>query len=275
MLRTGLWSCGVRFTCGNYRVRIASWRTMASVTRSEELVSNYKAVVARIEQEAAKHGVPVPRLVAVSKYKPAEDIQVLYDAGHRHFGENYVQELTDKVEALPKDIQWHFIGSLQTNKCKVLGPIANLNAIETLDSVSKANKLNNARSSLESANPINVFLQINTSGEEQKSGLLDPQEIIALAQHIIKECPHLKLQGLMTIGSLASSTSGEPNQDFQKLVDIRTQVQSAIGTSSPLELSMGMSNDFVEAISQGSTNVRVGSSIFGSRKTKDEIKQSS
>jgi pyridoxal phosphate enzyme (YggS family) len=178
---------------------------------TQQLEANYRNVVADIAACAREINVPAPRLVAVSKYKPKEDIQTLYDLGHRHFGENYVQELTEKSEALPKDIQWHFIGSLQTNKCKVLAPIENLYAVETLDSESKAQKLNNARQ----GPPLNVFIQVNTSGEEQKSGLNSVDDIVKVGKFIVDGCPNLVLKGLMTIGSLSSSLGEDENEDFK------------------------------------------------------------
>jgi PLP dependent protein len=245
---------------------------MADQTRIRELSENYNAVKLEIENAAKAANVPSPRLIAVSKYKPVEDIKALYDLGHRHFGENYVQELTEKAQQLPKDINWHFIGALQTNKCKVLAPIPNIFAIQTLDSESKAQKLNNSRP--DSAPAINIYLQINTSGEEEKSGIAvsDVDQIETLAVFIVEKCPRLRLEGLMTIGSLAVSTARDPNTDFTKLVDLRNKLRCTIGRE--LDLSMGMSNDYVEAIRQGTTNVRVGSAIFGSRKTKEEIKPS-
>lgn len=232
----------------------------------EQLVANYRAVCEQIKRACVDR--PLPRLVAVSKYKPKEDIQTLYDAGQRHFGENYVQELVEKAHELPKDICWHFIGSLQSNKCKVLAPIANLYAVETLDSESKANKLNSSRESVGAL--LNVFIQVNSSREEQKSGIIELKDIIALAKHIESNCKNLKLMGLMTIGSIESSksTSADENQDFKTLVEFRDQVSQELGRD--LELSMGMSSDYMEAIAQGSTNVRVGSSIFGARKLKGE-----
>lgn len=244
---------------------------MADQLRIKELSDNYRAVNLQIENICKEANVKTPRLIAVSKYKPAEDIKALYDLGHRHFGENYVQELTEKVEKLPKDIKWHFIGSLQSNKCKVLAPISSIFAIQTLDSESKAKKLNQARS--ESDPPIHIYIQINTSGEENKSGIevSDLEQIEKLANFILENCPRLKLEGLMTIGSLAISTGDGPNTDFTKLVFLKDELKSRLGIE--LELSMGMSNDYIEAIRQGSTNVRVGSAIFGSRKSKEEMAQ--
>lgn len=245
----------------------------SSSSRAQQIAENYHAVCLEIENTARAANLPIPRLIAVSKYKPVEDIRVLYDLGHRHFGENYVQELMEKVEQLPKDIHWHFIGALQSNKCKVLGPVPNIYAVQTVDSESKAQKLNNSRA--ESIPPINIFIQVNTSGEEQKSGISSRSvdQVVQLAKFILDKCPRLNLEGLMTIGSLEASTAlNEPNRDFTRLVELREKVQKEIGRD--LQLSMGMSNDYVEAIRQGTSNIRVGSAIFGSRKTKEEFKGS-
>lgn len=245
-------------------------RTMATVERKSELEENYKNVLTEISDLSSESKTP-PQLVVVSKYKPVEDIKALYDLGHRHFGENYVQELVSKVEELPKDIHWHFIGALQTNKCKVLAPVKSLWAIETVDTESKCTKLNNGRP--DDAEKLNVFIQINTSGEEQKNGLKTVEEVVKMAKHVLDTCPKLSLKGLMTIGSFESSTSqGEENKDFSVLSDFKTKVEQEI-TNVTLELSMGMSNDYRQAIKQGSSNVRVGSAIFGARKTKEEMKQ--
>ncbi|KWU46791.1 hypothetical protein RHOSPDRAFT_15024, partial [Rhodotorula sp. JG-1b] len=230
-------------------------------------------------------------LVVVTKLKPSSDIQALYEHGIRHFGENYPQELEGKAKELPEDIAWHYIGTLQSNKCKMLASIPNLFAVETLTSVKAAYQLHSTLAALPTPRsaPLNVFIQINTSGEEQKSGLpaLSPNsaaggggEVVDLAAHILAKCPTLRLRGLMTIGSLDSSVSAHPNPDFERLRETRTALLAALRERADLkaaveelereqegglELSMGMSNDFVEAIEQGSTNVRVGSSIMGAR----------
>ncbi len=226
--------------------------------RAQELLQKANAVKATVDKLSAGKA----RLVCVSKLKPASDIQALYDAGYRHFGENYVQELTEKAQTLPKDINWHFIGGLQTNKTKDLAKhIDNLYAVETIDTEKKARKLNSTRVTVDKPK-INVFIQVNTSGEEQKSGI-SPQETENLAKFIINECPRLHLQGLMTIGSLSESKSNGLNHDFEKLNEVRDGLQKDLNIE--LELSMGMSSDYEEAIKQGATEVRVGSTIFGAR----------
>lgn len=212
----------------------------------------------------------VPRLVAVSKTKPIDMILEAYRAGHRHFGENYVQELCEKssspiiLKECP-DIRWHFIGNCQSNKSKDLMRCPNLAMMETIVSQKLAKKLNSHAGSVEK---LPVMIQVNTSGEANKNGL-EPDESVECAQFIQKECPNLKFVGLMTIGdignSLAASDKGE-NPDFAKLRETRALVAKELNLAeSDIELSMGMSSDFEEAVRMGSTSVRVGSSIFGER----------
>lgn len=227
----------------------------------------YRSISANVQRLAlAKNGASGSvRLVAVSKLKPADDIRELYALGQRHFGENYVQELVSKAQELPDDIQWHFIGSIQSNKIKSLCGIKSLWATETIETVKHADLFNKEWSNLQS-NRLNVFVQVNTSGESSKSGVA-PDAAVGLCQHIMNACPSLRLLGLMTIGAIArSQDASHPNEDFEILRQVRSQVQQALGLAEgTLELSMGMSTDYERAIEQGSTQVRIGSSIFGAR----------
>lgn len=214
--------------------------------------------------------------MAVSKLKPASDILTLHrKTGHVHFGENYVSELQQKVKTLPDGIKWHFIGALQSNKCKILGAIPNLFAVETVDSLHKAELLEKSRSSLASSTPVDpleIYLQVNTSEESTKAGFivqldqpLSSSALYSTAKFIKQDCRWLKLAGLMTIGSITQSKSDPgTNEDFQRLVQLRDQLSESLG-GPQLGLSMGMSADFALAIKMGSNNVRVGSSIFGER----------
>lgn len=234
----------------------------ALAERSAELASNYDKIWQQVQNKAKGRQV---RLVAVSKLKPASDILALYEHGVRHFGENYVQEMIGKANELPKDIKWHFIGGLQSGKCKDLGKgIENLYAVETLDSLKKVKKLDNARQNAKLP-PINIYLQINTSSESQKAGYsLDNLEEIYETVEYLKQSESLKLEGIMTIGSFAESTSDAGiNQDFARLADLKKQLDEKYSVD--LQLSMGMSSDFEAAIEQGSSSVRVGTSIFGAR----------
>lgn len=214
-----------------------------------------------------------PRLVAVSKTKPLVDIVEAYNSGQRHFGENYIQELAEKSsneDALDKcpDIKWHFIGHLQRNKVNKLLSVPNLHMVETIDSAKLADAINSSWERLEKKSKLKTMVQINTSGEENKSGIA-PSEATSLVKHIIEKCVNLEVCGLMTIGAYDYDTSLGPNPDFLKLLECHKEVTQALGVSpDTLELSMGMSSDFEHAIELGSTNVRIGSTIFGPRLTK-------
>lgn len=226
--------------------------------------------------------IPQVRLVAVSKLKPANDILALHQAptNQTHFGENYAQELTQKAEILPKSVQWHFIGGLQSGHCKTLAKIPNLFCVSSVDTAKKANLLNNTRTTLLESDPslpkISVHVQVNTSGEESKSGCAPGEETVALCRQIVENCPSLELLGLMTIGAIARSKATTPeneNEDFVTLKEQRDLVAKELGIEQDkLELSMGMSEDFEGAIALGSGEVRVGSTIFGQRPAKADAK---
>lgn len=238
--------------------------------RKTQLVSQYEEVKAMIKAE--EQSTPVT-LLAVSKLKPASDVKILYDHGVKQFGENYVQELEEKAKLLPSDIKWHFIGGLQSNKCKDLAKIPNLYCVETIDSLKKAKKLNEARGKFQpDAQPIMCNVQINTSNEEQKSGLSTEDEIFEVIEFFMSnEAKFVKLNGLMTIGSWNTShvDAGE-NKDFANLVKWKNMIDAKF--NSDLKLSMGMSADFKQAIKQGSSEVRVGTDIFGVRPPKAEAR---
>lgn len=235
-----------------------------------------RSVVSRLKDATAKRPseLPktVPRLVAVSKLKPSECIIEAYQHGQRHFGENYVQELIEKssdpkIQEL-KDIRWHFIGHLQSNKCNNLVGVPNLFMIETVDSAKLASALNSSWEKQRKPNPLNVMVQVNTSEEQSKSGC-SSDHCVELVKHVISRCPHLKFRGLMTIGEMNYDWSQGENPDFICLVQCRKDVCERLDLNlEDVELSMGMSNDFDKAILMGSTNVRVGSTIFGARQPK-------
>lgn len=241
--------------------------------RAQELRANYDGVKAACNAACKDAGVNSEvLLLAVSKLKPASDIQILYDHGVRHFGENYVQELIEKSKLLPQDIQWHFIGGLQTNKCKDLAKVESVRYVETVDSLKKAKKLNDTRA--HGAQPIRCNVQINTSHESQKSGLSDENEIFELVKYFLGgESPNVQLEGLLTIGSWGASHVDDPtvdNEDFARLVQWKAKIDQALGTD--LKLSMGMSADFKQAVRQGSSEIRIGTDIFGTRPAKADAK---
>uniref|UniRef100_A0A1B6DIT3 Pyridoxal phosphate homeostasis protein n=1 Tax=Clastoptera arizonana TaxID=38151 RepID=A0A1B6DIT3_9HEMI len=242
-----------------------------------DIVKRLQLVLEKVKEVASKRPQELqliqPRLVAVSKTKPIELIIAAYNAGQRHFGENYVQELVEKSnnpEILEKckDIKWHFIGNLQRNKVNKIISVPNIYLVETVDSEKLASALDKAWEKLNKPEKLKVFVQINTSGEEAKNGI-EPKSATALTQFIRQQCHSLQFSGLMTIGRFDHDLSKGPNPDFQCLIQCRNQVIEDTGISpSEMELSMGMSGDFEHAIEMGSTSVRVGSSIFGEREYK-------
>ena len=249
----------------------------ASSVRNNLKVISDKVRLTYMEAPAKMRAIKPPRLVAVSKTKPKEMILEAYDAGHRDFGENYVQELADKsndadILKYCPDIKWHFIGNCQTKNVNKLAKCRNLSVIETITSEKLADKLQFQFAKKEKESLVNVMVQVNTSGEENKNGIEPGKDTLEAVKHITQKCPNLKVTGLMTIGALghsvASSSQQEdgPNPDFVTLIQCRREVANFLDVDENLlELSMGMSNDFTEAISMGSTNVRIGSSIFGAR----------
>lgn len=223
-----------------------------------------RSVLQRVQQaaERAGRGSQQIQVVAVSKTKPVAVIRQVYDAGHRCFGENYVQELIEKAPQLSEDIEWHFIGNLQSNKVKpLLSGVPNLAIVESVDDEKIANHLDRVVGNL-GRKRLKVLVQVNTSGEEAKSGV-EPSGCVELAKHVDQSCPNLEFSGLMTIGMLDYSSTPE---NFKTLANCRSEVCKALGIpEEQCELSMGMSNDFEQAIEMGSTNVRIGSTIFGPR----------
>lgn len=197
-------------------------------------------------------------LVAVSKTKPLADIKQAYQAGQRIFGENKVQEMTKKWEALPKDIQWHMIGHIQTNKIKYMAPyvalIHGVDRIKVLAEIDKQAKKNHR--------VIDCLLQVHIAEEDTKFGF-SPEELIALATTDIKaHYPNLNIKGLMGMASNTTNTK-KVTKEFKTLKVLYEQCNTnGLGFNI---LSMGMSADYPLAVLQGSTMIRVGSKIFGHR----------
>jgi pyridoxal phosphate enzyme (YggS family) len=232
-----------------------------------EIVNNYKTILQRIHEISPPNQPPV-RLIAISKTKPVENIIELYHAGQRDFGENYVDELEKKsndplILTQCPDIHWHLVGHLQSNKVnRVLTRVPNLDCIQTIDSMELANRINNNLQ--QQSKTLNILLQINTSNEEQKSGIART-DFLSLYEHIKSNCPQLICQGLMTIG-LYDNVNAEDDSDFHVLVQCRKELCEKYNIPiNDVELSMGMSHDYERAIQVGSTIVRVGSLIFGAR----------
>ncbi len=210
-------------------------------------------------------------LVAVSKTKPLEDIQALYDLGHRDFGENYVQELVDKVALLPKDIRWHFLGHLQSNKVKYIAPFVHL--IHGVDSLSLLKEID--KQAAKNNRIIDCLLQIHIAKEETKFGF-DPSELIAL--HEFTQWKNVTLVGLMGMASFSDDKDLVKKEfaDLKSLFDGNKKSSDKIATANTTEtnnfqftiLSMGMSGDYEIALEQGSNMVRIGSLLFGERNYK-------
>ena len=201
-------------------------------------------------------------LVAVSKTKPASDIELAYQGGQRIFGENKVQELQEKHPALPKDIQWHMIGHLQTNKVKYIAPFVSL--IHAVDSIKLLKEIN--KQAVKNNRTISVLLQFHVAKEESKFGLS-----INEAFDLIKSEDYLNLKNISIKGIMGMATfTDDKNQvisEFNKLKKIFDQLKTKHFKQSDQfkEVSMGMSGDYQLAIQEGSTMVRIGSTIFGSR----------
>ena len=232
-----------------------------------ERIIRLKTILERIQQLTPANRTP-PRLIAISKTKPIEDIIDLYQAGQRYFGENYAEELEKKsthpliIHQCP-DIRWHFVGHLQRKKVpRMIGRVKNLDCIQTIDSIDLAKRLNETvRQNL------NVLIQINTSQEKQKYGI-EPTKFLTLYDYIRNHCSLLNCQGLMTIGSI-ENVQKDDDHDFRVLTQCRDELAQTHNLNiEQIQLSMGMSHDFERAILAGSTIVRVGSSIFGIRNKK-------
>jgi PLP dependent protein len=224
------------------------------------VASNLAEVRARIERAARAAGRDPSsvRLVAVSKTKPPDLVREAYAAGQRAFGENYAQELTGKAEALKDlaDVEWHFIGHLQTNKARVVAGSAHF--VHTVDSTALARELGKRASKEARAVPLPVLIEVNVGGEAQKAGAA-PSEIDEVMRALAGQ-PSLALRGLMTVPPADDLATAR--QVFETLVSLR----NLHGGASVLpELSMGMSHDLEVAVACGATLVRVGTAIFGAR----------
>lgn len=201
-------------------------------------------------------------LVAVSKTKPTEDIKELYDLGQRDFGENYVQELVDKAEQLPKDIRWHFIGHLQSNKVKYIAPFVHL--IHGVDSEKLMKEINKQASKLNRT--IDVLLQIHIAQEETKFGLDEEEVNVIISKYADALMQNTRICGLMGMASFSDDLQ-KVRDEFKYLKTLYNKYASLSTINYPLStISMGMSSDYTIAIEEGSNMVRIGSLLFGARK---------
>lgn len=225
------------------------------------IARNLQAVRSRIDRAAAACGRSASEiaLLAVSKSFPASHIQEAHAAGQRLFGESYAQEAVKKITALrDADIEWHFIGPVQSNKTAALA--AHCQWVHSVERTKIAERLSAARP--ETLPPLNVCIQVNVSAEATKSGVAAGQELALAAR--IRDLPRLNLRGLMTIP--------EPTTDAalqrKRFAALRALKERLMRDGHDLDtLSMGMSDDFEAAIAEGATIVRVGTAIFGARET--------
>jgi len=200
------------------------------------------------------------QLIAVSKTKPNEDIQVLYDLGHRNFGENYVQELVEKQASLPNDIHWHFIGHLQSNKVKYIAPFVYM--IHGVDAEKLLQEIN--KQALKQNRIIDCLLQVHIATEETKFGFDGPALHELLLSQRLANYTNVRIRGLMGMASF-SENQQLLNQEFTLLKSYFDKAKMAFPNGQFDILSMGMSSDYALAISKGSNMVRIGSLLFGAR----------
>ena len=200
-------------------------------------------------------------LVAVSKTKPVPDLMEAYNAGQRIFGENKIQEMADKWEQMPKDIEWHMIGHVQTNKVKYMAPFVSL--IHGVDSLKLLEEIN--KQALKNNRIIDCLLQIYVAEEESKFGLDEKELSVLLASPAFKEMKNIRIVGLMGMATF-TDYQNQIKKEFTHLKSIFDRLQSLQTANCKLQtVSMGMSGDYQLAIACGSTMVRIGSSIFGGR----------
>ena len=238
------------------------------------IADNLQAILSELPQ-----GV---RLVAVSKFHPIEALQEAYEEGQRIFGENRPQEFAAKVPQMPSDVEWHFIGHLQTNKLKMVLPYASL--VESVDSIRLLDAINkwaidNGRT-VRGGNPVDILLELHLGAEETKSGLTE-EEILSVCQAIScsersfvrrsdKEHSEVAYQGVRIRGLMGMATNTDDETviraDFERIAKLKSRINEEFPSLVDFtELSIGMSSDWRIAIEYGATSVRIGSAIFGPR----------
>lgn len=222
-----------------------------------------KKVTQRIKEVIKQTNRPVDsvRLIAVSKTKPAIDIEQVYQAGQFEFGENYLQEAVEKITSLQHldNIKWHFIGAIQSNKTRIIAE--HFDWVHSVERLKIAKRLSEQRTSDQA--PLNICLQVNINNEENKAGV-SLAEVPELAREV-NQLDHLKLRGLMAI-PIKTQDASEQHAAFKQLKDCLDQLNEQ---GMQLDtLSMGMSNDMEAAIAEGATMIRVGTAIFGERAKK-------
>lgn len=225
------------------------------------LQDNYNSVNNEIKMACERSGRNTDDivLIAVSKTKPVEMLQQIYDCGCRDFGENKVQELIDKYDRLPKDIRWHMIGHLQTNKVKYL--VDKVYMIHSVDSYKLANEI--SKEAVKKGVTVKVLLEVNVAEEESKFGITSEETLSFYNE--VSVLPNIEVCGLMTIAPYVENCE-ENRQYFVKLHQLNIDIASQKKDNDYRKLlSMGMTGDYQVAIEEGATHVRVGTGIFGTR----------
>ncbi len=215
-------------------------------------ISSYQSIHSRLKDQQVS-------LIAVSKTKPNEDLMELYALGQRAFGENYVQELVDKAASLPKDIQWHFIGHLQSNKVKYIAPFVHL--IHGVDSEKLLQEIN--KQALKQGRVIDCLLQVHIAEEDTKFGFDETSLMEFLQSGRLANYSNVTIKGLMGMASF-SDNQEQVQKEFKQLKKCFDLAKNSIGATCTI-LSMGMSGDYELAIQEGSNMVRIGSLLFGAR----------
>lgn len=225
------------------------------------LKENYAQVLENIKTACARAGRPASEvtLIAVGKTKPVSMLREVYEAGVREFGENKVQELTEKYEQLPKDIHWHMIGHLQRNKVKYL--IGRTALIHSVDSLRLAEEI--SRQACKEQVDVDILVEVNIAGEASKFGTAG-EEAAALVEQIAS-LPGIHIRGLMTIAPFVENPE-ENRPYFRKMKELSVDIMKKNIDNVDMDiLSMGMTGDYMVAIEEGATMVRVGTGIFGER----------
>jgi hypothetical protein len=223
-----------------------------------ELIRNLDQLNAELDGTGCK-------LIAVSKTKPIDMLQSAYQSGVRLFGENKAQEMTDKYEALPKDIEWHMIGHLQTNKVKYIAPFVSM--IHSVDSMKVLKEIN--KRAAQNERVIDCLFQIHIAEEDSKFGLDEKELSEIIESDTFKKMKNVRMKGLMGMATFTSDFA-QVKKEFVNLKDLfnKTGSKYVADNLDLTEISMGMSNDYKIALKEGSTMIRIGSLVFGEREKK-------
>jgi pyridoxal phosphate enzyme (YggS family) len=222
-----------------------------------ERISKYKSVVSKLSEIlVSANNTKYCKLLVVTKKRPIEQIMEIYNEGHRDFGENYVHEIIEKSDKLPQDINWHFIGHLQSNKCKkLISSVKNLKVVESVDSLNLAEELNKQCIKL-GTEKLKIYLQVNISEEKTKSGL-EKSEVVELYEKISQSFEKIEVSGIMSLGDIGNI------QQFNEMMKIKLEICEKFKIdNNNFQISMGTSDDYEEAIKCGSNEIRVGGLIF-------------